>query len=126
MIPNDLKYTPEHEWIRVSGNTGMVGVTDHAQAQLGDVVYVELPKIGKTFKQKDVFGAIESVKAASDLYLPISGRITRVNGRLADHPELINQSPYDDGWMVEVEISDPAELDLLLTAEQYQAVLPAE
>ncbi len=126
MYPTNLKYTTEHEWIRVSGNKGVVGITDHAQAQLGDIVYVELPKVGKTLKQLEVFGALESVKAASDLYLPISGRITGVNERLTDHPELINQSPYDDGWMIEIEMSNLTELDRLLTAEQYQAILPAE
>jgi len=121
--PTDRRYTKEHEWVRVEGGVGTVGVTDYAQDQLGDIVYLDLPAPGTAVKQLEKLGEIESVKAVSDLYSPVSGEVVDVNEAVADHPELVNESPYADGWLVRVRLSDPAELDALLTAEQYDALL---
>jgi len=119
--PSDLKYTREHEWARVEGSRAMVGITDYAQEQLGDVVYVELPSPGTKVRFMETFGVVESVKAASDLFAPVSGTVVEVNERLEDKPELVNQSPYGDGWMIVVEMSAPSELDQLLSADEYAA-----
>lgn len=124
MYPQNLRYTPEHEWIRVDGNVGVVGITKFAEDQLGDVVFVELPKIGASVSQNKTFGVVESVKTASDLYSPVTGTVTRINDQLVDRPELVNQDPYGEGWMIAVSIASPAELDALLSAEQYEASLP--
>jgi glycine cleavage system H protein len=120
-IPKELKYTEEHEWARAEGDTVTVGITDYAQGELGDVVYVELPSVGDTFGQNDVFGSIEAVKAASDLYCPLSGEVVEVNENLGDSPETINKDPYGDGWMIKIKISASDELNALLDAEGYQA-----
>ena len=117
--PADLRYTQEHEWVRVENNTATVGVTDYAQDQLGDIVYVDLPAVGTQVKHMEKFGEIESVKAVSDLYSPVTGEIVAVNEGLADRPELVNESPYGEGWLIKVRLSDPSEIDKLLTAEQY-------
>lgn len=122
MYPADAKYTKEHEWIRLEGERGRVGITDYAQQQLGDVVYVDLPDIGKTFKQGQVFGTIESVKAVSDLYCPLSGEVVEVNRDLATHPEAVNSAPHDT-WMIVLKIADPSELEGLLDAAAYEALL---
>jgi glycine cleavage system H protein len=122
--PRDLRYTREHEWIRVEGERGIVGITAFAQDQLGDVVYVELPKSGTSVEQNKTFGVVESVKTASDLYSPISGPVVDVNQALVDHPDLVNQDPYGEGWMIAVTIANPSELSSLLSAEQYEALLP--
>ncbi len=124
MYPNDLRYTREHEWIRVQGDRGIVGITTFAQDQLGDVVYVELPKVGSKVDQNKTFGVVESVKTASDLYAPVSGTVVDVNGKLVDSPDLVNSDPYGEGWMIVVELADPAQVGSLLSGEQYEALLP--
>ena len=118
-IPSDLRYTREDEWIRVEGERVVIGVTDYAQQQLGDVVFVELPAAGATIERGEPFGVVESVKAVADLYAPVSGRVAEVNPALADQPELVNQDCYGDGWMVVVEPEDPGEIGQLLPAAAY-------
>lgn len=120
-IPADLKYTKEHEWIRLKDKTGVVGITKFAADQLGDVVFVDLPQAGKIVKQMETMASIESVKAVSDIYAPISGKITRVNPGLAAKPELVNTDPYGEGWMVEIEASSPAELSALMSPADYES-----
>jgi glycine cleavage system H protein len=122
-IPAGLKYTKEHEWIKVEGNVGLVGITDFAQDQLGDVVFVELPAVGRTLKAGEQFGVVESVKTVSDLYSPVSGKVVEVNTNLEGSPELVNQGPYEQGWMLKVEIANPAELEDLLDAAAYEAFI---
>jgi glycine cleavage system H protein len=119
MYPSNLKYTKEHEWLDVSGGQGRVGITDFAQKQLGDVVFVDLPDIGRRVKQGESFGSIESVKAVSELYSPVSGEVVEVNGALATKPEIVNQKPHET-WMIVVKLSDPAEADALLSSTQYE------
>lgn len=123
--PDNLKYTEEHEWIRVEGDVAYVGVTDHAQNELGDVVYVEIETEGEELSQNDVFGTVEAVKTVSDLYLPVSGKILEKNAELENTPELVNQSPYEDGWMIKLQITNPEELEGLLTAEAYEEFVEA-
>ncbi len=118
--PAHYRYTREHEWIFVEGDIGTVGITDYAQDQLGDVVYVELPEIGRTFQQMDIFGTIESVKTAADLYIPVSGEVVAINEDVIDHPEIVNASPHDRGWLIKIRLADPKELDTLLSAEEYE------
>ncbi len=120
---SDLKFTKEHEWIRVEGQEALIGITDYAQKELGDVVYVELPAQGELFRKGDACSNIESVKAVSDIYIPISGEVVAINSELEDKPELINQSPYENGWIFRVKISDEKELDALLTHPQYEEYL---
>jgi len=120
--PKNLKYTKDHEWAR-PGKTVLVGVTYHAQEALGDVVYVELPKVGASVTQGQSFGVIESTKAVSELYAPVSGKVVRVNDELSNAPQTVNQDPYDQGWMIEVEPSDPKQLDSLLDADAYDQVV---
>ncbi|MCL6547483.1 MAG: glycine cleavage system protein GcvH [Alicyclobacillus sp.] len=119
-VPADLKYSKEHEWVRVEGNRAHVGITDFAQSELGDIVFVELPKEGASVQANQTFGTVESVKTVSDLYAPVSGQVVEVNKRLEDAPELVNQSPYGDGWMIVIEMSDPSELNALLDAQGYE------
>jgi glycine cleavage system H protein len=121
--PTDRRYTKEHEWVRVEDSIGTVGITDYAQDQLGDIVYLDLPSPGTQVKQLDKLGEIESVKAVSDIYSPVSGEVVEVNQEVNDRPELVNQSPYEEGWLVRVRLADPAELDSLLTAEQYDELI---
>lgn len=123
VFPEELRYTSTHEWARVNGDIATVGITDFAQDSLGDIVYVELPQVGTAFKKEEPFGSIESVKAASDLYAPLSGEVSEVNEELADHPEWVNQEPYGKGWMIKLKIADSSEIDGLLTADQYKAQL---
>jgi glycine cleavage system H protein len=118
--PDDLRYARTHEWVRAEGDTATIGITDFAQNELGDVVYLELPEVGRTLQQNDVFGTVESVKAVSDLYAPVSGEVIEVNDELPDSPEEINQDPYVRGWMIIVKMDDPTELNELLTATQYE------
>ncbi|MCB2211636.1 glycine cleavage system protein GcvH [bacterium] len=118
-IPQDLKYTEEHEWVRVEGDTATIGVTDFAQGELGDVVFLELPETGDEFKQGDSFGSIEAVKTVADLYSPLSGTVAEINETLEDAPETVNDSPYEDGWLIKLKLSDPGELDALMDAEAY-------
>jgi glycine cleavage system H protein len=121
--PTDRKYTKEHEWAKVDGELVVVGISDYAQHALGDVVYVEVPAAGKSVTAMQVFGVVESVKAASDLFAPISGTVDEANGALQDTPELVNSDPYGAGWMIKVKPSNVGELDSLLTAEQYDAFI---
>jgi glycine cleavage system H protein len=123
--PKDLKYTKEHEWARKSGNTVVVGVTFYAQESLGDVVYVELPRAGATVTHGQSFGVIESTKAVSELYAPLSGKVVKVNEELTNAPQTVNQDPYGAGWLIEIEPSDPKQLDALLDADGYQKVVAA-
>ncbi len=119
-FPEDLKYTKEHEWIRPSGDTGTVGITDYAQSQLGDVVFLELPAVGKVVKQGEHFGTIEAVKTVSGLFAPVSGEISEINPALAKTPELVNKDPYNEGWMIRMKISNRSELGKLLDASAYR------
>ncbi len=122
-FPENLKYTKDHEWILVDGNTGTVGITEHAQGELGDVVFVELPAVGKSLKQFESFGTIEAVKAVSDLFSPVSGSVVEVNKALASTPELVNKDPYGNGWMVKLALSNPSDLSMLLNAAAYKALI---
>src|SRR5438309_12015896 len=118
--PADLKYTKEHEWVRANGAAGVVGITDHAQKELGDIVYVDLPKVGATVEKGKTMGSVESVKAVSDVYAPVSGEVTEVNDALANAPEKLNQDPHGEGWLVKIRLSTPDELADLLSAADYQ------
>lgn len=117
--PAELKYTAEHEWLKVEGKRGRIGITSFAQDQLGDVVYVELPKVGARVAQLAVFGVIDSVKASSDLYSPVTGTVAAVNEALTSQPELVNKDPYGEGWMIDVELDNPAEVDTLMDSQAY-------
>ena len=119
MEPEDRRYTVEHEWIKLEGDTAVVGITSFAQDQLGDVVYVELPKVGDRVEAMQAFGVIESVKTASDLFAPVSGTVSEVNGQIADEPQLVNDAPYEGGWLIKVKPDNPSDIDGLLTAQQY-------
>ena len=119
-IPDDLHYSKDHEWVRVEGNIAVVGITDYAQDSLGDVVYVELPKAGDEFAAHEPFGSVESVKAVSEIFSPVSGEIEEMNETLADHPEKVNEDPYAEGWMIRVRMTSPGEVDSLLTAAEYE------
>jgi len=119
-IPEDLRYLDSHEWARATDDTARIGITDFAQDELGDVVFVDLPSEGETVAAGEGFGVVESIKAVSDLYTPVSGRVTAVNDALADRPELVNQDPYGDGWMLEIDVADEDELDDMLSAADYQ------
>lgn len=119
-FPEDLKYTREHEWVSIDGSVATIGITDHAQEQLGDVVFVELPSVGDRVEKADAFGVVESTKAVSDVYAPVSGEVTEVNDDLPDNPELLNEDPYGDGWMVKITLGDKADLDDLMTADEYR------
>ena len=120
MNPKDRRYTREHEWAKLEDGIAVVGITDYAQDQLGDVVYVELPSVGARVQQAKAFGVIESVKTASDLYAPLSGEVVEVNQAVIDQPQLVNQSPYDQGWLVKIRPDNVAEMDALLSAEEYE------
>ena len=124
-FPDDLKYSREHEWVLVEGKVATVGITAFAEEQLGDVVFVELPAVGRTVEAGQSFGVIEAVKTVSDLYAPVAGEIVEVNGELAGQPALVNQAPYDGGWMVKIKPANPADLDHLLDAPGYKALLEA-
>ena len=123
MNPQDLRYTKEHEWVRLDGDVAVVGITAYAQEQLGDIVYVDLPETGKALKQMETFGAVDSVKTASDLYAPLSGEVLEVNEALKASPELVNSEPYGEGWMLKVKASDRKELETLLDAAGYEQYL---
>ncbi|MDP3453779.1 MAG: glycine cleavage system protein GcvH [Bacteroidales bacterium] len=122
-IPANLKYSKDHEWIKIDGNIATVGITDFAQGQLGDVVFVDIPSEGETLSINDVFGAIEAVKTVADAFMPLSGKIIEINTNLESSPESVNKDPYGEGWMVKIEISDPSEIDTLLDADAYKAIL---
>jgi len=122
-IPSDLKYTKDHEWIKIEGDTATVGITDFAQGELGDIVYVEVETVDETLEIEEIFGTVEAVKTVSDLFLPLSGEITAFNEKLEDEPELVNSDPYGEGWMIKVKFSDASQIEKLLTADQYNAVV---
>ena len=126
MYPADLHYTKQHEWVRVSGDSGTVGITDYAQQQLGDIVYVDLPRAGTKVEQGKVMGSVESVKAVSDVYSPVSGEVIETNGALASTPEKLNESPHGDGWLVQIRLSAPEEIQGLLTAADYEKYVAEE
>lgn len=125
-VPPELRYTKEHEWVRVEGGVAAVGITDHAQNQLGDIVYLELPKVGDRFNATQPLGTVESVKAVSEIYSPVTCEVVDVNAELAAHPEMLNQDPHGAAWLVKVRLADRAELDGLLSAEQYEAYIAEE
>ena len=122
-FPENLKYTKDHEWLKIEGDTGTIGITEYAQGELGDVVFVELPAVGKTLKQHDSFGTIEAVKAVSDLYAPVSGSVADVNKELEKTPETVNKDPYNAGWMVKIKLSNTSEVSGLLDAAGYKALI---
>lgn len=124
--PEDLSYTKDHEWVRVKENLATVGITDHAQHQLGDVVYVELPKVGDRFEASEPFGSVESVKAVSEVYMPLAGSVVEVNESLNDSPEQVNQDPYGEGWMIRIKMDNPSQVDALLTAIEYEDYIKQE
>ncbi len=122
-VPSDLKYTKSHEWIRVEGDTATIGITDHAQSELGDIVFVDMPTPGRAVKAAEILGSVESVKTVSDVYSPVSGEVSASNDALGAQSELMNADPYGSGWMVKVKIANPSELDALMDAEAYKAAL---
>lgn len=122
-IPANLRYTKDHEWISLDGNVATIGITDFAQHELGDIVYVDIPSVGKALNQHDIFGSVEAVKTVSDLFLPVSGTITEVNGALNDSPQNVNNDAYGSGWMVKMTVNNPADVDALLDAAGYTALV---
>ena len=119
-VPEDLHYSKDHEWVRLEGETGTVGITDHAQHALGDVVYVELPKVGDRFEAHEAFGSVESVKAVSELFCPVAGEVTESNESLQDEPEKVNTDPYGAAWMIRLKVTNPSDVDKLMTAVEYE------
>jgi glycine cleavage system H protein len=126
MYPENFRYTKEHEWVLVEGDAGTIGITDHAQHELGDIVYVDLPKVGAHLEKGKTLGSVESVKAVSDVYAPVSGEVTETNGLLADAPEKLNEDPHGSAWLVKLTLSAPAEVENLMTAAEYQTYVGAE
>ena len=124
-IPSELKYTKDHEWIQVDGDVATIGITDFAQGELGDIVYVEVETVDETLEKEEVFGTVEAVKTVSDLFLPVSGEIIEINESLEEEPEKVNEDPYGEGWMIRIRMSDPSELDELLDADAYKELVGA-
>lgn len=124
-FPSELKYTEDHEWIRIEGDTAVIGITDHAQSELGDIVYVDINTVGEELGKGDVFGSVEAVKTVSDLFIPVSGTVLEVNPELDGEPELVNTDPYGRGWMVKISLANPGDEEGLLSAEQYQEFIGA-
>ena len=124
-IPDNLKYTKDHEWIRIDGEFGFIGITDFAQGELGDIVFIEIETAGENLKKEEVFGTVEAVKTVSDLFMPVSGEVLEVNADLESSPDLVNKDPYGKGWMVKISVVDISEADSLLTPEQYKALVGA-
>jgi glycine cleavage system H protein len=124
-VPGNLKYTKDHEWLRIEGDMGYVGVTDFAQGELGDIVFIEIETVGETLKKEEVFGTIEAVKTVSDMFMPVSGEILEMNPALEESPEVVNKDPYGKGWMVKIKITDPAETSQLLSPEKYRELIGA-
>jgi glycine cleavage system H protein len=122
-VPGDLLYTKDHEWLRIEGDNGYIGVTDFAQGELGDIVFIEIETLGETLKKEEVFGTIEAVKTVSDMFMPVSGDILEVNPALEESPDVVNKDPYGKGWMIKIKINDPVEAKGLLTPDQYKALL---
>ena len=125
-FPEDLKFSKEHEWVLVEGSVATVGITDYAQDQLGDIVFVELPAVGDKVSKEDAFGVVESVKAVSDIYAPVSGKVVEVNDDLPENPEMLNEDPYGDGWIIKIEMNDPEEIQDLMTATEYEEYVAEE
>jgi len=126
MYPENYRYTREHEWIRAEGGAGVIGITHHAQDKLGDIVFVELPAVGRKLAAQEAFGSVESVKAVSDIYSPVAGEVTEVNAALADHPEILNQDPHGAGWLIKIKLADPKAVDGLLSARDYEDFVRSE
>jgi glycine cleavage system H protein len=124
--PPGLKYSKEHEWVSTEDSVATIGITDHAQEQLGEIVYIELPSVGEKVSKDDPFGVVESVKAVSDIYAPVSGTVVEVNEDLAESPEVVNEDPYGDGWLIKVKVSDPSDLDDLMDSEEYEQMIARE
>ena len=122
-IPSNLRYTQEHEWIRVEGDVAYVGITDYAQSELGEIVFLDINTVGESLAQGEVFGSVEAVKTVSDLNMPVAGEVLEVNETINDQPELVNSDPYGEGWMIKIQMTNPAELDTLLDADAYQALI---
>ncbi len=122
-FPSELRYTKDHEWVLLEGNTAKVGITDFAQRELGDIVFVDINTVGKALKAEEIFGTVEAVKTVSDLFLPVSGTVGEINPRLEGTPELVNTDPYGEGWMVTIQVENPADVDALLTADAYKALI---
>lgn len=122
-FPSELRYTKDHEWIKLDGNIATIGITDFAQRELGDIVYVDINTVGKSLNAEDVFGTVEAVKTVSDLFLPVAGTIKETNPALEKQPELVNNDPYNQGWMVKIEVSDPASVDALMTSDDYSKMV---
>ncbi len=122
-IPEELKYTKDHEWVKVEGNVATVGITDFAQSELGDIVYVDISTAGQDIKQHEIFGTVEAVKTVSDLFMPVSGKVTQVNSQLDGSPEKVNEDPYGAGWMIMITLSDPEEMNTLLSADTYKELI---
>ena len=120
-IPRELKYTKEHEWVRIEGDTAIVGITDHAQSELGDIVYVEIETEGENLERDAVFGTVEAVKTVADLYMPLSGTVTEFNANLEENPEIVNEDPYGEGWMIKIALDNPSEIEDLLDPDTYLA-----
>ena len=123
LVPDTLKYTKEHEWVKLDGNIALIGITDYAQGELGDVVFVEMPKVGTKVTQMQPFGVIEAVKAVSELFSPVSGEVTEINSKLETEAGIINKDPYGEGWIIKVKVSNPAEIENLLSADKYKELL---
>jgi glycine cleavage system H protein len=122
-VPEDLLYTSDHEWIRIEGDKGIIGITDFAQGELGDIVFVEIETVGDILEKEEVFGTIEAVKTVSDMFMPVSGEVLEVNALIDEAPETVNKDPYGDGWMIKIRLTNPEEVKELLTAEKYKAIL---
>ena len=123
LFPENLKYTNDHEWIRVEEEVAFIGITDYAQSELGEIVFIDVDTVDETLEQGEAFGSIEAVKTVSDLLMPVSGEVLELNPELEDHPELVNSSPYEDGWIIKIELSDPGEVDGLMSAADYKAFI---
>ena len=123
LIPENIRYTKNHEWIRVEGNQGYVGITDYAQTELGDIVFVEIETVNELLEKEEVFGTIEAVKTVSDMFMPVSGKVLKVNPNLEDHPEIVNKDPYGEGWMIQITIENASELEQLLSASKYKELI---
>ena len=122
-LPNDLKYTSDHEWLKIEGDTGTIGITDFAQGELGDIVFIEVETEGESLEKQEPFGTIEAVKTVSDLFMPVSGEVIEFNSILEDQPEKVNQDPYGEGWIIKIKFSNPEEIDELLSADQYKEII---
>ena len=122
-IPEELRYTEEHEWVKLDGNVATVGITDFAQSELGDIVYLEIDTLDSEINSNDVFGTVEAVKTVSDLFMPVNGKVIEVNSSLEDNPEVVNDDPYGDGWIIKIEVPNPSDIDALMSSEEYKNLI---